>query len=89
MEKMGINELKQAFEKHNGGDATISISHKLYKGERIKCKFDYIFDEKRIGFRIKKGQELYIYKTELLSYGIYNKYIYFEDDVMHVDITFK
>ena len=45
---MGINELKQAFEKHNGEDATISIFHKLYKGERIKYKFDYIFDEKRI-----------------------------------------
>ena len=30
-----------------------------------------------------------LYKTELLSYGTDNKYIYFEDDVMHVDITFK
>lgn len=89
MEIKGINELKKELKKHNGENAAISISHKLYKGEKIKCKFDYIFDENRIGFRIKNGQEIYVYKNELLGCGIDNNYIYFEDDVMHVDIIFK
>lgn len=88
MEKMGINELKKIFEKHNGEDAAISISHKLYKGEKLRCKFDYILDEKRIGFRMKKGQEFYIYKDEMLNCGADDNHIYFEDDVMHVDIKF-
>lgn len=89
MEIKGINELKKAFEKHNGEDAVISISHKLYRGEKFKCKFNYIFDEKRIGFYMKRGQEFYVYKDEMLCYGINNNHIYFEDDVMHVDIIFN
>lgn len=38
---------------------------------------------------MKRGQEFYVYKDEMLGYGIKNNRIYFEDDVMHVDIVFN
>lgn len=88
METKGINELKKALEKHNGEDAVISISHKIYKGERFECKPECFIDEKRIGFRIKEGQEFYIYRNELQNWGIDNE-IFFEDDVMRISFKFK
>ena len=88
MEIKGINELKKVLEKHNGEDAVISISHKIYKDEKIKCNPEYFMDDKRMGFRIKPGQEVYIYRDELQNWGIDNE-IFFEDDVMRVSISFK
>lgn len=89
METKGINELKKVLEKHNGEDAVISISHKLYGNEKkIKCKLDYFLDERRIGLRVKNGQELYIYNNELQDYET-NDNIFFEDDVMRIDIKLK
>lgn len=88
MEIKGINELKSALERHNGEDAVISISHKIYGDEKIKCRPEYFIDEKRIGFRIKEGQEFYIYRDELQNWGI-DDGIFFEDDVMRVSIKFK
>ena len=86
MEMNGINELKKVLEKHNGEDAVISISHKLYGNEKkIKCKLDYFLDERRIGLRVKSGQELYIYRDELQGCGVDDD-IFFEDDVMRIDI---
>lgn len=88
MEIKGINELKNVLEKHNGEDAVLSISHKIYKDERIKCKPEYFEDDKRMGFRIKPGQEVYIYRNELQNWGIDDE-IFLEDDVMKVSIRFK
>lgn len=89
METKGINELKKVLEKHNGEDAVISISHKLYGNEKkIKYKLDYFLDERRIGLRVKNGQELYIYNNELQDYET-NDNIFFEDDVMRIDIKLK
>lgn len=86
METKGINIIEEALRKHQGEDATISIFHKLYGGEqKIKAKLDYIFDESRIGFRIKDGQEKFIYRNELISYGIEDG-IYFADDLMEIRI---
>lgn len=86
METKGINELKKVLEKYNGEDAVISISHNLYGNEKnIKCKLDYFLDEKRIGLRVKSGQELYVYMDELQGCGVDDD-IFFEDDVMRIDI---
>ena len=84
MEK-GINVLKKELEKYKGVDVIIGIGHKLYGSQKIKCCLDYIFDEKRIGFRAKNDQEVFIYRVDLVDYGIKDG-IYFADDVMKIDI---
>lgn len=85
MEIKGINILEEKLKKHNGDNAAIRISHKLYGEQKIKTKLNYIFDEKRIGFSLKKGQEIYIYKDEVRDFGIEGS-IYFADDLMRIDI---
>ena len=84
MEK-GMNILEKALKNSNGMDAIISISHKLYGPQKIKCELDYIFDEERIGFRTKVGQEIFIYRVDLIDYGIKDG-IYFADNIMEINI---
>ena len=85
MEIKGINILEETFKKHNGEDAVICTSHKLYGTQKIKTKLNYIFDERCIGFSVKKGQEIYIYKDEVKDFGIEDG-IYFADNLMRIDI---
>ena len=83
--KKGINTLEEILKINQWADAIISISHKLYGLQKIKCKLDYIFDEERIGFRVQNGQEIFIYRVDLLDYGTKDG-IYFADDVMKINI---
>ena len=85
METKGINILEEAFYRNNGKDATISISHKLYGNQKIKCVLDYIFDNERIGFRAINRQEIFIYRKDLIDYGTKDG-IYFADDIMEIKI---
>lgn len=63
----------------------IGISHKLFGDQKIKCNLDYIFDDDRIGFKVKNGQEIFIYRVDLVDYGIKDG-IYFADDIMKINI---
>ena len=83
--KKGINILEKILKENKGVDATIGISHKLYGPQKIKCKLDYIFDNERIGLRVKNGQEIFIYKSDIIDYGIKDG-IYFADNVMVINI---
>ena len=85
MEIKGINIIEEALKKYQWEGATISISHKLYGNQKIKLKLDCIFDNKRIGFRVKNGQEIFVYKDEIVSYGIKDG-IYFADQLMEIKI---
>lgn len=85
MEKKGINVIEEALKKYSGENAIVSISHKLYGAQKIKQKLDYIFDEKRIGFRVKNGQEIFVYTDEVVDYGIKDG-IYFADELMEINI---
>ena len=85
VETKGINILEEAFHKNNGKDATISISHKLYGNQKIRCELYYIFDDKRIGFKSINGQEIFIYRKDLIDYGVKDG-IYFADNVMNIRI---
>ena len=85
METKGINTIEEILKKHNGENAVIRISHKLYGTQKIKTKLNYIFDGRRIGFSVKRGQEIYIYKDEVTDFGIEGS-IYFADDLMRIDI---
>lgn len=82
MKIKGINEL---LDKYNGKDATIRISHKLFGVQEIETELDYIFDENRIGFRVGNGQEIFIYRKDIIDFGIEGS-IYFADDVMKLEI---
>ena len=84
MEK-GMNILEKALKNSNGMDAIISISHKLFGKQTVKCKLDYIFEEERIGAKVKDGNELFIYRKDLVDYGIKDG-IYFTDDLMEIKI---
>lgn len=84
MEK-GINALKKELERHRGVDVIIGIAHKLYGNQKIRCCLDYIFDKERIGFRAKNDQEIFIYRVNLVDYGIKDG-IYIADNVMKIDI---
>ena len=85
VEIKGMNILEEAFIRNNGKDAMISISHKLYGDQKIKCELDYIFDGQRIGFKAKNGQDIFIYKSDLVDYGVKDG-IYFADNIMEINI---
>ena len=85
METKGISILGKELKKYNGEDAIISIFHKLYGDQKIKCRLNYICDENRVGFKSKDGQEIFIYKYKINHYGIEDG-IYFADDVMEIKI---
>ena len=87
METKGMNILEEKLREYQGGDAFISISHKLYGSQKLKVKLDYIWDEERIGFRANK-QEIYIYKDKLVNYGAKDG-IYFADDIMEIRIKMQ
>ena len=81
----GVYNVEKSLKQNNGKSAVISTSHKLYGDQKIKCKLDCIVDEERIGFRVKSGQEIYMYKKEIESVSI-DGAIFFADDVMSVSI---
>ena len=84
MEK-GINILKEELMLNKGADVIIDICHKLYGNQKIRCILDYIFDEKRIGFRANNKHEVFIHRENLVDYGV-NDGIYFADNVMRIKI---
>ena len=88
METKGMKALEEKLRECQGGDAVISISHKIYGDQKIKCQLDYIFDKERVGFRVRSGQEIFVYKNDFCHYGIKDG-IYFADDVMEVKIKMQ
>lgn len=83
--KKGINILEETLRENKGVDAIISIYHKLYGSQKIRCNLDYIFDSERIGFRVKNGQEIFIYRSDIIDYGVKDG-IYFADNIMEINI---
>lgn len=66
-----------------GEDAEISIFHKLYGDQKLRCIFSPIVNEK-IGFNIK-GQEIYI-NTDKIKTICLKDDICFADEVMKIQI---
>ena len=83
--KKGINILEKTLRENNGTDVCIDISHKLYGPQKIKCELNYICNDERIGFRVKNGQEIFIYKSDIVDYNIKDG-IYFADNIMEINI---
>ena len=80
--------LEEALRENKGVDAIISINHQLYGKQKIKCQLDYIFDDNRIGFRAKDGQDIFVYRQNLKDYGIKDG-IFFADDLMKIEIRLQ
>lgn len=78
-----IKQLIKAMESIQGDGAEISIVHKLYGEQKLRCQFTPIINE-RIGFNIK-GQEIYIEKDKINKICLEND-IWFADDVMEIKI---
>ena len=79
----GIETLENVLRQNNGKSAVIGTSHKLYGDQKIKCKLDCIIDDERIGFRVKSGQEIYVYKNEIERIDT-DGIVFFADDLMGV-----
>lgn len=84
--KKEIKELIKAMHEVKGEDAIISIFHKLYGEQKLKCVFDPIIDE-RIGFNVK-NHDIYIEKDKIEKIDLGND-IYFADDVMEIIIKIE
>lgn len=82
MEIKGVNILEE-LKKYHGADVLICI-YDLYGIQKYKCNLDYIFDDKRIGFKFK-DREIFIYRVDLVDYSIKDG-IYFADDVRKISI---
>lgn len=76
-----IKELKKIENKN----VWIHITHDLYGNQNIKCAFQLLNDEERLGFLIGE-QEIYINKSEICNIGIKGNLVYFADNVMCIKI---
>ena len=81
--KREIKELIKAMESIKGDGAEISIVHKLYGDQKLRCELLPLISEK-IGFNIK-GQEIYIDENKINKVCLEDG-IYFADDVMEIHI---
>lgn len=81
----GIKDFIEELKKLELSSVWINIGHKLYGDQNVKCAFQLINDEKRLGFLIN-NQEIYIEKNKICSSGIKGKLYYFADDIMCIKI---
>ena len=77
--------LEQILKDNIGASVMVYTSHKLYGIQKIKLDLDYIFDEDRIGIRVRNGQEIFICRDRIVNYGVEND-IFFADDLMEIRI---
>ena len=76
-------ELLEVLKKMKGTDATVSIHHKLYGDQKLRCDINPIIDD-RIGLCVK-GQEIYIHIKEVENFDVKDG-IFFADNIMSIEI---
>ena len=81
----GIKDLIEILKKIEGNNVWINITHDLYGNQNIKCAFQLLNDEERLGFLVGE-QEIYINKNEISNIGIKGNLVYFADKVMCIKI---
>ena len=81
----GIKDLINKLKEIQGEDVWINIGHKLYGDQNVKCAFQIVNDEKRLGF-LTNGQNIYIEKNKIRDVGIKGNLYYFADEVMCIKI---
>lgn len=81
----GIKELIKTLKKINGHNVWIHIQHDLYGDQNLKCAFQLLSDEERLGFLIGE-QQIYLEKKQIKDIGIKDNLFYFTDGVMCLKI---
>lgn len=81
----GIKELTEILKNINGTNVWIHIKHDLYGDQNLKCAFQLLNDEERLGFLIG-AQEIYIEKNRIQNIGVQDNLFYFADDLMCIKI---
>ena len=81
----GIKALIEKLKKINGESVWIYITHDLYGDQNLKCAFQLLDSEERLGFLIG-AQEIFIEKDKICSVGAQDDLCYFADDVMCIKI---
>lgn len=81
----GIKEIIDALKKINGENVWIYIKHDLYGDQNLKCAFQLLSDEERLGFLIGE-QEIFIEKSRIKNIGVQDNLFYFADDLMCLKI---
>ncbi len=81
----GIKELIEILKNINGENVWIHIKHDLYGDQNLKCAFQLLSDEERLGFLIGT-QEIYIEKNRIQNIGVQDNLFYFADDLMCIKI---
>ena len=85
---MGTNGIKELIEKlktTNGESVWIHIKHDLYGDQNLKCAFQLLDNEERLGFLIGE-QEIFIEKNKICNIGIQDDLFYFSDELMCIKI---
>ena len=85
MDTNGIREIVEVLKTINGENVWIHIKHDLYGEQNIKCAFQLLSDEERLGFLLDK-QEIYIEKHRIKNVGVQDNLFYFTDDLMCIKI---
>ena len=72
-----------------GKKCLVIIRHMLFDKQKYRCdKLQIINDERRLGVRIK-GQDLFVYKREILNYATNDKVYMVHDKWMQITIVNK
>jgi hypothetical protein len=81
----GIKDLIEELKKIEGSNVWVHIGHKLYGDQNVKCAFQIVNDEKRLGFCVN-NQMIYIDKDNICNSGIKGELYYFADEIMCIKI---
>lgn len=85
MNTNGIKDFIETLKNINGENVWVHITHDLYGNQNLKCAFQLLNDEERLGFSIGK-QEIYIDKSKIKNIGVQDNLFYFADDLMCIKI---
>lgn len=85
MNTNGIKELVEALMKMNGENVWINIAHDFYGNQNLKCAFQLLSDEERLGVLVGE-QEIYIEKKKIENFEAKDDLVYFADDLMCIKI---
>ena len=85
MNTNGIKEFIETLKRINGKNVWIHVAHDLYGNQNLKCAFQLLNDEERLGFSLEE-QEIYINKNEIKNVGVQDNLFYFTDDLMCIKI---
>lgn len=81
----GIKELVEKLKKMNGEKVWIHITHDLYGDQNLKCAFQLLNNEERLGFLMGE-QEIFIEKEWICNIGAQDDFCYFADKLMCIKI---